>query len=446
MKIVIAGAGDIGFHLAKLLSFEQKNIVLIDINSEVLEYAQSHIDVQVVRGDSGSVSVLASANADEADLFLAVTTSEKTNLVSAILAKKMGAKQTIARVNNVEYLESANRQMFCELGVDSLISPRALAAQEIERLVRQSSLTDHFEFEDGKISLFGITLDSQSSVINQTIDTITQNDQNIRFKPIAILRGHNTIIPRGGTILRSNDHLYFITSRDKIDEVLAVFGKKGNRATRIMIVGGSDVGLRSAELLEGEYHVTIVENDKNTCKDLVDCLASSLVIKGDPGNVELLKEEGLEQMDVFIAVTPNSETNIITSLMAKEFGIRKTIALVENADYTHISQNIGIDTIINKKLIAANNIFRYVRKGKIEAITSLHGVDAEIIEFVVQKSNRMTKYPLRDLHFPENALIGGVIRQDKSLIPDGNFQLQLDDKVIVFALPEAINAVEKMFR
>ncbi len=446
MKIVIAGAGDIGFHLAKLLSFEQKNIVLIDINSEVLEYAQSHIDVQVIRGDSGSVAVLEAAGAEEADLFLAVTTSEKTNLVSAILAKKMGSRQTIARVNNVEYLDTGTRKIFCELGVDSLISPRALAAQEIERLVRQSSLTDHFEFEGGKISLYGITLDSQSTVINHTIDQITDNHKKFQFKPIAILRGHNTILPRGGTILRSNDHLYFITARDKIDEVLNVFGKQGSKATRIMIVGGSDVGQRSAELLEDEYHVTIVDNDKNTCKDLVECLSNSLVIKGDPGNVELLKEEGLEKMDVFIAVTPNSETNIITSLMAKEFGIGKTIALVENADYTHISQNIGIDTIINKKLIAANNIFRYVRKGKIEAITSLHGVDAEIIEFVVQKSNKLTRYPLRELRFPNNALIGGVIRDDESLIPDGNFQLQLDDKVIVFALPEAINAVEKMFR
>lgn len=446
MKIVIAGAGDIGFHLAKLLSFEQKNIVLIDINSEVLEYAQSHIDVQVIRGDSGSVSVLEAAGAEEADLFLAVTTSEKTNLVSAILAKKMGSKQTIARVNNVEYLEPGTRQIFSELGVDSLISPRALAAQEIERLVRQSSLTDHFEFEGGKISLYGITLDSLSTVINHSIDEITENNPRFQFKPIAILRGHNTILPRGGTILRSNDHLYFITARDKIDEVLDVFGKKGNKATRIMIVGGTDVGLRSAELLEEEYHVTIVDNDKNICKELVDCLSHSLVIKGDPGNVELLKEEGLEKMDVFIAVTPNSETNIITSLMAKEFGISKTIALVENADYTHISQNIGIDTIINKKLIAANNIFRYVRKGKIEAITSLHGVDAEIIEFVVQKSNKLTRYPLRELRFPDNALIGGVIRDDESLIPDGNFHLQLNDKVIVFALPEAINAVEKMFR
>lgn len=446
MKIVIAGAGDIGFHLAQLLSFEQKNIVLIDINSEVLEYAQTHLDVQVIKGDSGSVKVLQSAGVEDADLFLAVTTSEKTNLVSAILAKKMGARQVIARISNIEYLNPETRQLFQELGVDSLISPRALAAQEIERLVKQRSLTDHFEFEGGKISLFGITVDNMSPSVNRTIDEITQDNANIRFNPIAILRGHNTIIPRGGTLLQRNDHLYFITNKKQIEEVLNLFGKRSKPATRIMILGGTDVGMRTAELLEKEYHVTIVEENRNICKDLVENLKNSLVIKGDPGNIELLREEGLDQMDVFIAVTPNSETNIITSLMAKECGIAKTIALVENADYTHISQNIGVDTIINKKLIAANNIFRYVRQGKIEAITSLHGVDAEIIEFSIQKSNRLTRVPIRELHFPENALIGGVIRNDQSLIPDGNFQLELNDKVIVFALPKAIQAVEKLFR
>lgn len=446
MKIVIAGAGDIGFHLAKLLSFEQKNIVLIDINAEVLEYAQSHLDVQVIRGDSGSVKVLQAAGVDDARLFLAVTTSEKTNLVSAILAKKMGARQVIARVSNVEYLHPDTRDLFQELGVDSLISPRSLAAQEIERLVKQRSLTDHFEFEGGKISLFGITLEQSSPAVNRSIAEITEGHPQVRFNPIAILRGHQTIIPRPNTVLQRNDHLYFITDKSQVRDVLTLFGKETRPASRIMILGGTDVGMRTAQLLENEYHVTIVEDNKNICKELVDNLRHSLVIKGDPGNIELLREEGLDQMDVFIAVTPNSETNIITSLMAKECGIPKTIALVENADYTHISQNIGVDTIINKKLIAANNIFRYVRQGKIEAITSLHGVDAEIIEFVVQKSNRMTRHPLRELHFPENALIGGVIRGDASLIPNGDFQLQVEDKVIVFALPEAIQAVEKMFR
>ena len=446
MKIVIAGAGDIGFHLAKLLSIEQKNIVLIDTNSEVLDHAQSYLDVQVVRGDSGSVNTLKAAGAGECDLFLGVTTSEKTNLVSAILAKKMGANQVIARVSNTEYLRQETRDLFHQLGIDSLISPQSLAAQEIERLVKQSSLTDHFEFEEGKAALFGITLDNLSPAVNRSIEEITQSYQGLHCTPIAILRGQNTILPRGNTVLQRNDHLYFITERKKVNEVLDLFGKRIKPASRIMILGGTEVDIRTASLLENEYHVTIVEENKNVCKDLVDQLRGSLVIKGDPGNIELLREEGLEQMDVFIAVTPNSETNIITSLMAKECGIPKTIALVENADYTHISQNIGVDTIINKKLIAANNIFRYVRQGKIEAITSLHGVNAEIIEFVVQKNNRLTKSTLRELHFPKNALIAGVIRDNRNLVPNGDFQLQLDDKAIVFAMPEAIPAVEKMFR
>lgn len=446
MKIVIAGAGDIGFHLAQLLSFEQKNIVLIDINKEVLEYAQTHVDAQVVKGDSGSVQVLKAAGVEDADLFLGVTTSEKTNLISAILAKKMGARQVIARISNVEYMEPGTKEIFYQLGIDSLISPRSLAAQEIERLVRQQSLTDHFEFENGKITLFGMTLDNLSPLVNCSIEEITHSYPNNAFKPIAILRGHNTIIPRSNTIVRRNDHLYFITRQEEIKDVVALFGKENKPASRIMIIGGTDVGMRTAQLLEKEYRVTIVEENKNICKDLVDNLDHTLVVKGNPGNLELLREEGLEQTDVFIAVTPNSETNIITSLLAKNCGIPKTIAMVENADYTHISQNIGVDTIINKKIIAANNIFRFVRQGKIEAITSLHGVDAEVIEYVVQKSNKLTKHPLRELRFPENALIGGVIRNEESLIPDGNFQLQLNDKVIVFALPEAILQVEKMFR
>jgi trk system potassium uptake protein TrkA len=446
MKIVIAGAGDIGFHLAKLLSFEQKTIVLIDINAEVLEYANSHLDVQVIRGDSGSFDTLKRAGAEEADLFLGVTTSEKTNLMSAILAKKMGARQVIARVSNIEYLKPDTKAIFNDLGIDSLISPRSLAAMEIVRLVGQRSLTDHFEFEEGKISLYGITLDAHSPVANKTVGEIIENQHSLQFKPIALLRGPQTILPRPNTVLQRNDHIYFITKKDMIGEVLKVFGKETKPARRIMILGGTDVGMRTAQLLEDDYHVTIVEENKNICKDLVEILQNTLVVKGNPGNVELLKEEGLEQMDVFIAVTRNSETNIITSLMAKNCGISKTIALVENADYTHISQNIGIDTIINKKLIAANNIFRYVRRGKVEAITSLHGVDAEIIEFEIQKSNRLTRHPLRNVHFPEKALVAGVIRDEKSLIPGGDFQLQLHDKVIVFSLPEAIPAVEKMFR
>ena len=218
------------------------------------------------------------------------------------------------------------------------------------------------------------------------------------------------------------------------------------KVRNIMIIGGTEVGLKTAQLLERDYNVTVIEFSKENCKGLASSLDDALIIKGDPSNVELLKEEGLSRTDAFIALTPNSETNIITSLVASEEGVRKTIALVDNVDYTHISQNIGIDTIINKKLIAANNIFRFVRKGKIEAIASLHGVDAEIIEYVVHKENRLTRKPLRELHFPDKAVVAGIIRGEESFFPSGNFQLQMHDRVIVFTQHESIGKVEKLFR
>ncbi|MCB0655977.1 MAG: Trk system potassium transporter TrkA [Saprospiraceae bacterium] len=450
MKIVIAGAGDIGFHLAKLLSAEKQDIILIDTNQDVLDYAQSHLDVMTIRGDSASLEVLRRAEISKAKLFLGVTTSEKNNIFSAILAKKMGADQTIARVNNPEFLAEDEKANFVELGIDSLISPLQLAAKEIYRLIKQERVTDIFDFEDGKISLVGLTLDDRSYFINRAIKEVFpfasngKREDNV-CKPIAILRGNQTFLPHEQTLLRQNDHLYFITKKNQIDDVINMAGKEKRRIRNIMIIGGGEMTFRTAQLLEDEYNVTIVEKDKEACKDLIEKLHHSLVIQGDYSNFELLKEEGLNTMDVFISLTENTETNILSSLVAKNCGVGKTIAQVENIEYTHISQNIGIDTLINKKLIAANNIFRYVRKGHVEAITSLHGVDAEVIEFLVTKNNRLTKKPLRDLHLPESAMVGGVIRGEESMLVDEEFQLQIGDKVIIFTLPEAIGKVEKLF-
>ncbi len=443
MKIVIAGAGDIGFYLAKNLSYEKQDIVLIDLNQEVLDYVQSHLDVMTIKGDSASLEILESANIARADLFLAVTTSEKNNLISSIIAKKMGARQTIARVSNPEFLDEDERTNFKELGIDSIISPLRLAAGEINRLVKQETLTDVFDFEEGKITLLGLTLEEGSTMVNKTISSFQEGE--LICKPIALLRGNNTMLPEENTVMLPNDHLYFITKKEMVDEITQMVGKRKKNVRNIMIVGGGEIGFRTAELLESSYHVTLIEKDKNTCKELIEKLHHTLVVKGDYTNFELLKEEGLDGMDAFIALTNNTETNILSSLMAKNFGVNKTIALVENVEYTHISQNVGVDTLINIKLIAANNIFRYVRKGQIEAITSLHGVNAEVIEFVITKNNRVTRKPLRELHLPSNVIIAAVIRGNESMIVDENFQLKFKDKVIVFTMPESIHRVEKLF-
>ncbi|MDX1684545.1 MAG: Trk system potassium transporter TrkA [Saprospiraceae bacterium] len=447
MKIVIAGAGDVGVHLAKLLASEQQDITLIDQNSEVLEHASSNLDVQTIRGDASSISILKSAAIDKARLFLAVTTSEKDNLIACILAKELGAGKTVARVNNQEFLQEESINLFKTLGVDHVISPIQLAAKEIVRLVEYQGVSDVFLFEEGKINLFGIFVGPESKLAGKLIGKLTEKYSDLNFNPIAVLRGRNTMLPEDVGRIRRNDHIYFLCDDEHRQALLNSLGVKKLAPKRIMIIGGSDMGRTSAKLLEEDYHVTIVEEDKSVCRDLVSYLEHSLVIRGNPGDIELLLEENLEKMDVFIALTPNSETNILTSLLASNYKVNNTIALVDNTDYTYISQNIGVDTLINKKLIAANNIFRFVRKGQIEAITSLHGVDAEIIEFVVHsRKNRLTKKTIKELKLPKGAVIGSVIRNQETLIPDGQFKFLPGDKVIVLALAEAIHRVEAIFR
>lgn len=445
MKIIIAGAGGVGLHLAQLLAKEQQDITLIDVDDEVLEYAQSHVDVFTVKGNCTSDKILKAAGVEKANLLLAVSTHENDNLIACALAKSMGVKQTIARVNNPEYLEPHRRQYFADIGVDKLISPTQLASQEIKRLLELSQATDNFDFEDGEIKLIGITVDDSSTFVGKTIDEIDDTIPNVKFRAIAILRGNETIIPRSGIRIKRNDHVYFLSSKENVKIILKEMGKQFKKVKNVMIIGGGLLTLRTAELIQDLYHITIIEKDKNICKKLVDKLDKVLVVNGDPSNVELLREEGLEEMDAFIALLPNAEINIVTSLMADEIGVYKTIAQVDNIEYTRISQNIGVDTLINKKYIAANNIFRYVRKGHVEAIASLHGVDAEIIEYVVRKEGKITKHNLRQLHFPERALIGSVLRDGKSYIPTGDFQLQVGDKVIVFAKEIAIAEVEDFF-
>jgi len=447
MKIVIAGAGDMGFHLARLLSSEQQQIVLIDTNEDILDYARGHLDIIAIQGDSASIQILEEAEISKAKMFLAVTTSEKNNLVSCILAKKMGAKTTIARVTNSEYLEPKQQDNFKELGIDQIICPLALASEEIEMLLLNCQVTDNFEFEDGKISLSGITVDNSSPIVGKSMNEFIRPETLVQYKLVAILRNNEeTIVPDADTRIVAGDHLYFLATQERRSALLEALGQNMHKVKYVMILGGSALGKECARRLEDKYHLTIVEKNKEKCKKLAEVLHNTLIIEGDPSNIELLKEEGLDRMDAVVALTSNSETNIIACLTAEKAGVYKTIALVDNTDYIHISQHIGVDTLINKKLIAANNIFTYIRKGKIKAITRIQGVDAEIIEYVIHKNNQLTKKPIKDLHLPQQSMIAAVVREDESIIPDSEFILQLDDKVIVLATNEAIGKVDNLFR
>ncbi|MEE9438851.1 MAG: Trk system potassium transporter TrkA [Saprospiraceae bacterium] len=446
MKIVIAGAGAVGYHLAKLLSKENQDITLIDSDIDTLDQIGDKLDVMTIYGDAAYIGILKEAEVHKADLFIAVTTSESTNLLTSILAKQRGAKKTIARVRNKEYLTKEQKEYFRTIGIDSIISPEHFAAQEIRRLVRRASLTDIFDFEDGKLSIVGFSIDNHSKLVGTSISAINNDKNTFDYRGVALLRNDTTIIPRGHTILEKGDHLYLSIRTKDIDKVMPFVGKQKQAIKRIMIAGDTLLALRTAELMEDEYKVSVIMRNKERGKEFLDNLRNCLITIGDPSNIDLLEQEGLAHMDAFIALTPDSEINILSSLIAEDRGVYKTIALVDNEVYTHISQSIGVDTIINKKLIAANNIFRFVRKGSVKAITTLHGVDAEIIEFEISIDNKLTYKTLSEMNIPQEAIIAGVIRGSKTIIPGGNFQLKIGDKVIVFAMPEAITQVEELFK
>jgi trk system potassium uptake protein TrkA len=445
MKIIITGAGAVGYHLAKMMASESQDIYLIDENEDRLRYVQSHIDIQAIHGDASSVAVLKEAKIESCDLLIAVTSSEETNLLVAILAKKFGAARTIARISNMELKQPENVALMNSLGIDTLISPVKLAAEEIIRLVKHSVFTDDHEFEKGKLTVFGISIDESSPLRDKSIVESAYLNPDLTFKPIALHRGDQTIIVRSDTVIKCSDIVYFISNRDSIDKVIQVCGKKSFEIKNIMILGGSRIGVLTAELLENDYHVTLVEKNRDLCEKIAGRLKNTLVLNIDARDVEALEEEGLDDMDAFIAVTGDSESNIMSSLVAKNHGVKKTIARVENIDYIHLSQNIGIDTLINKKIIAASNIFKYVRKGDVSAIANLNGVEAEIIQFIVKPDSPVTKLPINRLGFPKTANISGVVRGDIGFIPFGNFQMRAGDKVVVFCLTKSINKIEKYF-
>jgi trk system potassium uptake protein TrkA len=445
MHIVIAGAGDMGYHLAERLSFDNKDITLIDTERDVLDYVASKLDVMTIQGDATSIDVLQQANVEKASMVLAVTTSEKTNIVTAVLAKQLGAKRVMARVRNHSYLNEENIPYFNNLGIDNLISPTMLCSREIFNMIENSSFTEVFDFGSGKLNIVGITLDQFSPLVNQRIMDTKSDPIYEDIRIIAIVRDQKTLIPRGSTIIRNNDHVFFISNKKNTETIQEVLGQKKVKVKNIMIIGGDDMAVTTAIKLQEKYRVTLVNKDKERCKWLAEHLPDTLVINGDYKNIEMLVEEGLEQMDAFLALTESSETNIITSLSAKNHGVYKTIAHVDTREYIHISHSIGVDSLINKKLVAANEISRFLKKGTVEAVSGIYGVDAEFIQYSVNKNNRLTKHPLKELHFPETAIVAGVIRGEEVFIPDGDFLLHLNDKAIVLALPEAKLSLEKLF-
>ena len=448
MKIIIAGAGEVGFHLAKLLSFESQDITLIDNKKSNLNIAENQLDIKTIEGNSASISALKEANVENCDLVVSLTTSETTNFTTCFLAKQLGAKRTIARISNSEFIEGSQEIDFGSIGIDELISPESLATEEIKLLIHESAFNNSHDFEDGILKMMGVKLEKNAPFVGKTVMESASVYPGVHFMPIAIKKegSENTIIPRGDTVFDLGDQVYFITNHKGLTELYDLLGTEKQNIENIMILGAGRIGSKLARDLSSEgLNVKIIEIDKEKANNLAEELNNVMMLNVDGRNVDLLVEENLENMDAFIATTGNSETNIMSCLMAKSKNIKKTIALVENMDYFNLSQSIGIDTLINKKLLAANDIFRFVRKGDVVELAKLNNMDAEIVEFNVSENSKVLNKKIVNLNFPREAIIGGVIRNEEGLIVLGDFEIQLGDRVLVCSSPEALNKVESLF-
>jgi len=448
MKIIIAGAGEVGFHLAKLLSYESQEIILIDKNKDSLKYAENHLDIKTIYGNALSLSLFKEADVSNSDLFIAVTSEEAINITLCALVKQLGCKKTIARINNIEFISSKNEVSFKEIGVDELISPEDLAANEIKQLLDQSAFFNNHKFDDGALTLVGTTLEAGALFIGKTVKKAASVFQDTHFMPIVIKRKGTqfSIIPRGNSVFEEGDDVFFITLKEGVEDIYKLTGKIKTPIKNVMILGGGRIAFNTAKKLsENKIKVSLIEQDKIKAVELADKLPNVMVINGDGRNLELLEEENLNSMDAFISVTGNSETNIMSCLLANSKNVGKTIALVENMDYFKLSHSIGIDNLINKKLLAANTIFRYIRRGDVVDITTLNNSDVEILEFIVMSNSKVANSKIIDLDFPRTAIIGGVIKEGKGIIALGDYTILPKDRVVVCCLPEAVEKIEILF-
>lgn len=445
MKIVIAGAGEVGSHLAKMLGNEYHDIMVIDDDAKRLESVAAVSDVITIEGDSTTFGVLKEANVRNCDLFIAVQPEENSNILSAILAKQLGAKKSIARIDNNEYLEAGNKEMFINMGIDFLFYPEKVAAGEIINLLGHTGTTEYVDFSGGKLALVVFRLDESSPLIDKSLLEVSNQPDNLRYRTVAISRAGKTIIPRVSEKFMENDNVYVIVKHDAQSEVMEYAGKPNIEVKNIMILGGSRIGVRVAKELENDYNVKLIDYSADKAYKLAELLEKTLIIHEDGRNTEAMIEEGINNMDAFIAVTGRAETNILAAMLAKRLGVKKVIAEIENLNYINLAESIGIDTIVNKKLITASSIFRFTMSTDVQAIKCLTGCDAEVLEFIAKPNSKATRSQIKEMGFPHDAIIGGLVRGDKVFIGRGSLEIQPYDRVVVFAMPAAIAKIGKFF-
>ncbi len=456
MKIIIGGAGDVGRHLAKLLSEESHEITLIDPNADTLAQIEGTLDILAFQGSITSPSLLEKALPEDADIFIAVTDKQDTNIVACILAKKMGAKKVITRVSDAEYLDRRYAMKLHRIGVDVIISPEEQAANEIISLIEDSILTETHSFGNRLLNLFGITLSEHSPIIGKTlVDVLETYASDNQLIPVCIVRHQQqgeqaaltSFVPQADEVFQLDDIVYFIALESARANIYQMSGKIDAYLSNIVILGGGKIGYKAATLLQNAKHrVKLIERDRKKAETIASSLNSKvLVLAGDGRDNAFLEEAGIGETDAFVAMTGRSETNMVACLLAKARGVKKNIALVDNLDYAHLSKAVGIDSFVNKKLLTANAILKYVRRGKVVDVISLYDENANVMEFRINENSQVLGQSLADIDLPEQAIIGGIIRKNQAFIATPERVIERFDRVVIFAHSACISHIESLF-
>ncbi len=445
MKIVIVGAGEVGSHLARMLSGSGHDITVADKDAKGLEAISEVSDVVTIEGDPATFATLKRASVRKADLVIAVHQQENINILSAMLAKQLGAKKAIARIDNNEYLESGNKEVFLGMGIDYLFYPEKTAAEEVINLLGHTATTEYVDFSGGRMSLVVFRPSASSPLVAKTMLEIAPDPSALNYRIVAIARGEETIIPHGDDRVYIGDTVYVVTPAEFALQVQDLSGHRAFDVRSMMILGGSRIGVQIASALQEHIDIKLVEYNPAEAYRLAELLDKTLIINADGRNIDAMMEEDINRMDAFVAVTSRSETNILTAMLAKKLGVKKVIAEVENLNYIALAESIGIDTVINKKMLTASNIYRFTMNTDVQAVKILTGTSAEVLEFIVKPGSPATHAPIRDLGFPAEATIGGIVRGGSVVMAVGDTQIVAYDRVVVFAKPEARALVGKYF-
>ncbi len=443
MRIIIAGAGEVGTFLAKMLARENMEITLLDENPALLRNLEASYDLLTYQGSATSINVLEETKVENVDLFIAVTPNESVNMTACMLANNLGAKRTLARIDNYEYLLPKNKEFFEKLGVNNLIYPEMLAAHQIVEALKTNWLRQNLSFCNNALILLGIKVRGNAVIVNQKFRT--KFFDHGKFRIVAINRKNKTIIPKGTDEIQENDIVYFMTTPENLDFVRTQAGKEAFQIKNVMIMGGSRIAQKTIQFLPANVRTKVLERDIEKGYALAEKLGKALIINCDGRNLEVLKEEGIQEMDAFVSVTSNSEANILACLAAKRLGVKKTVAEVENIDYIMLAESLDIGTVINKKMIAASYIYQLTLDADVLDVQSLTSADAEVVEFVAKAGSKITRSQIKDIRLPDDVNIGGIVRNGLGIIVYGNTEILPNDHVIVFCVSSAIRKIETYF-